>query len=529
MARPPIGIDTYRERVLDKFGADFEVSDDYISTQKPVTITHNCGYSWRPRAGVFLKSNGCPRCTGREIKDEKAFQERIDRIYGEGEFELVSPYSYEKVTVRHKCGWTHSIRPSTFISAPIKCQGCQGNEHLGKRIFKTDEDFKRFFNDNFGEEYQLVSEYDGHLCDYITVKHKDKDCGYTFSIRASSFLKRPKCTQCLRYASRFPEFEGPIDRKYRSYIEKEYHGEYTVVGGHYIGVSSRLTYKHNKCGNTWKTTKDSFSRIGCPICHSARRVDPNYFNSSRYNTMIYKKKVREAYGSSYTTLSSYKKASDEVEIRHLCDDGSVYEFKVAPCNSMPDKVVSGVLCPRCRKLKFAKERKDKVRQRVEKRYGANSYRVLANFSNLDKRVIVEHEACGTHFEVNLNSFLNKGRGCPVCYPVTKSYGERLITKILKKHKVGFVSQKKFSDLVDTMPLSYDFYIESKNVLIEYDGKQHYQPVDFFGSNEGYKRGKLHDKMKDEYALNHQIKLLRIPYYYNNYKDIENILIKKGII
>lgn len=48
-------------------------------------------------------------------------------------------------------------------------------------------------------------------------------------------------------------------------------------------------------------------------------------------------------------------------------------------------------------------------------------------------------------------------------------------------------------------------------LIEFDGEQHYKPVDYFGGQEQFERQKDRDKKKDEYCLNHNIKLQRISY------------------
>ncbi len=54
------------------------------------------------------------------------------------------------------------------------------------------------------------------------------------------------------------------------------------------------------------------------------------------------------------------------------------------------------------------------------------------------------------------------------------------------------------------------------ILIEYDGRQHYIPIEPLGGEEELKKIKQHDEIKNEYA-NNNITLLRIPYW-----DIKNI-------
>ena len=73
-------------------------------------------------------------------------------------------------------------------------------------------------------------------------------------------------------------------------------------------------------------------------------------------------------------------------------------------------------------------------------------------------------------------------------------------------------------------LKFDFYVPSKNLLIEYDGEHHYGYNKFKGytlSKEQLIILKNHDTIKDKYAIDNGIKLLRIPY--TKIKSIDNIL------
>ena len=68
-----------------------------------------------------------------------------------------------------------------------------------------------------------------------------------------------------------------------------------------------------------------------------------------------------------------------------------------------------------------------------------------------------------------------------------------------------------------------FTIPELNYCIEYDGRQHFEPVFDFGGDYRFEKIKKHDEIKNIYCLEHNIKLLRI-----SYKDnIENKL--KGYI
>lgn len=110
------------------------------------------------------------------------------------------------------------------------------------------------------------------------------------------------------------------------------------------------------------------------------------------------------------------------------------------------------------------------------------------------------------------------RGATVsCGCLRQSYGEMHITQLLEEAKIPFQAEFSFPDLVSesNRRLRYDFAIfdEQDNVirLIEFDGKQHIQVNDLFGGATEFKKLQLHDKLKNEYALEHCIPLTRIPY------------------
>lgn len=63
-----------------------------------------------------------------------------------------------------------------------------------------------------------------------------------------------------------------------------------------------------------------------------------------------------------------------------------------------------------------------------------------------------------------------------------------------------------------------------SLCVEYNGAQHYRPVDYFGGIEGFKTIQESDKFKKEYCERNNIKLLEI--HFKDYKNIEAILTKQ---
>ena len=120
----------------------------------------------------------------------------------------------------------------------------------------------------------------------------------------------------------------------------------------------------------------------------------------------------------------------------------------------------------------------------------------------------------------------------------ESYGEKLISEILVNN--GLITedcisnpkcqyrQKKFENCLNKpkgekfcSKLSFDFYLPSKNTLIEYDGEQHFVERGVFGRK--FETLKRNDSIKNEYCKDNNIKLIRIHYKIPSNKVEEYLL------
>ena len=57
----------------------------------------------------------------------------------------------------------------------------------------------------------------------------------------------------------------------------------------------------------------------------------------------------------------------------------------------------------------------------------------------------------------------------------------------------------------------DIYVPELHMAIEYQGKQHYEPVEFFGGAEGLKERKMYDRRKRIRCEQHGVTLVRWDY------------------
>ena len=109
--------------------------------------------------------------------------------------------------------------------------------------------------------------------------------------------------------------------------------------------------------------------------------------------------------------------------------------------------------------------------------------------------------------------LLRGHGCPVCH---NSIGEKQVKEYLDTHKITFIPQYIFDDCKNIKALPFDFYLPDYDACIEYDGIQHFNPIDFAGKGEEwalqqFNELKHRDEIKNTYCRDHNILLYRIKY------------------
>lgn len=108
-----------------------------------------------------------------------------------------------------------------------------------------------------------------------------------------------------------------------------------------------------------------------------------------------------------------------------------------------------------------------------------------------------------------------------CGCTHKSSGEIYIIDILNQNNINYLEQYRFLDMPKK---SYDFAIVKDNKiirLIEFDGEQHFKEVPQWRTT--LQIIQQRDREKNEYALSHNIPLVRIPYWERNNITLEMLM------
>lgn len=120
--------------------------------------------------------------------------------------------------------------------------------------------------------------------------------------------------------------------------------------------------------------------------------------------------------------------------------------------------------------------------------------------------------CGKIISVD-GSNLKRGRSISCgCYK--KSKGEEKIENILNELNIQYETQKQFPNLfsINNGKLRFDFYLPLYNIVLEYQGKQHYTNIEYWGGEKGLQDRQTNDNIKRQWCKENNIKLIEIPYW-----------------
>ena len=142
----------------------------------------------------------------------------------------------------------------------------------------------------------------------------------------------------------------------------------------------------------------------------------------------------------------------------------------------------------------------------------------------------ECPVCGEHFYAIPATITSRDRVSCGCLGAQVSNGVAFITAMLDDMQVRYVREYSTQDCRYKNPLRFDFAILNDCYypvhMIEYDGRQHYEAVDFFGGEDALRKTQIRDRIKDEYCASHNIPMTRLPYTmsYEAIRDtIKNII------
>lgn len=265
----------------------------------------------------------------------------------------------------------------------------------------------------------------------------------------------------------------------------------TLIGD-YKNNRTPTKFRCEDCNLEWLTQPDHiFCGSGCPRC-SGRLKLTNQIIDDRIS-----KDIRRL-GNFEVNFSGNK---NKIEfVCNKCD----YRWFGYP----NDYINKNCGCPKCKMVaKLSNEE-------IEKRLPKNIVRV-GDYKNSISKIEFLCKDCETIFQATPAGIYQGKWGCPVC---KLNKWERLINDTLLENNIRF--KPNYFLKIDGNRYYIDFYLLDYNIAIEYNGRQHYYPIKFYGGKDEFKKQVARDNLINEYCKNNKINLIVFKYSigYKGLKD-----------
>ena len=381
-------------------------------------------------------------------------------------------------------------RPGDHINKKCECPKC-GNINRGKNQKLTTQEFieksKKIHGDKYDYSKVIYNGAHEKVC-IICPEHGE------FWQTPNNHLNGQNCPKCALIE------QGINKRKTtEQFIKeaKEIHGDkydYSKVA--YINSQTKVEIICPKHGSFQQTPFIHLRGSGCPECSLENVVKQNLKTTEEF---VEEAKLIHGLFYDYSKVE-YSGCHNKVKI--ICPIHGEFEQRAYAH-------LQGQGCPKCANKNITTEEFIKKAIKIH----GNKYKYdKVNYINNRTKVII---TCPIHgdFEQTPNQHLD-GQGCPKCI---QSKGERIIEGYLQSNNIVYISQYNIpidTDINTSGKCAIDFYLPEYKLYIEFNGLQHYVPVEHFGGELKFQW----QQKRDNYVRNYcKDKLLEIKFTENKNK------------
>lgn len=276
---------------------------------------------------------------------------------------------------------------------------------------------------------------------------------------------------------------------------KAVHGDnkYDYSKVKYINSKTKVEIICPEHGSFWQEPTSHLFGCGCPRCR----------HNFKLNTEDFIAKARKVHKDKYDySQADYINSSTPVDI--ICPVHGLF-------TQTPTDHLSGRGCRECGRLSASELRKPTTEEFIEKARKVHGNRYDYSKSKyIDCRTKIEI-ICpihGSFWQITTNH-IGRKCGCPSC---ASSKLETDIELYLKQNNILYISQKTWDWLVYNDNQKVDFYLPRYKSIIECQGIQHFEDMEFFGrSGYSFEKRVDMDENKRKLCEEHGLKV----YYYSN--------------
>jgi len=446
--------------------------------------------------GVFVQSPGshvnqkskCPSCSSIKL-DTDSFIKKSKKLHGD-------KYDYSKtnyVNSRSKVIITCPKHGDFSILARAHHylgQGCRACGLESKEV--SFEEFVIRSKKHHGEKYSYPNqEFNGitSVVRIICPEHGE------FQQKATSHSKGHGCYKCAKI------FNSDKHRLSTEEVIKQFQeihrNRYDYSEVKYFSNSKKLKIICKEHGPFYQNANAHKNGQGCDICG---KIKGGKKNRSKWEE-IYPELIK-VHGNKYTyDKSTYIKSSSKMKVYCKIHE---HDFEISPT-----QLKLGQGCYHCGidKIKdFLTEDWESTYPLIRKVHGKKYNYNKESFTGRRQKMEIFCKKHGPFLqEVSVHL---AGSGCPNC---NSSIGENFISLFLENRNIDFEQQKTFEGLKQKRKLKVDFYIDKFDLVIEYNGRQHYEAVGTFGGKKALFNTQRSDNLKRQYCIDNQINFEIIRY------------------
>lgn len=279
---------------------------------------------------------------------------------------------------------------------------------------------------------------------------------------------------------------------------KQVHGDkYDYSKTKYVNKNTKVCIICPEHGEFWQRAEDHYSGHGCRKCY-----DEKFTENQTFSKDIFLQRAKEKFGDKYMyDLSKYETLNSKIKI--ICPIHGEFE-QIAVVHLKTEG------CPFCGREKANKSialTTEEFVIKCKETYGDKFDYSKTVYTRLRDPIAV---ICKEHgeFIVNAASHLYQGGCCPHC--ILKSQ-----TRLLNKFKLAFPEEtfvwEYRAEWLGRQRI--DICLEKYKIGIEYDGQQHFEIIEHFGGEEGFRKRVELDAIKNQKCKDNGFQLFRLRYDY----------------
>lgn len=262
----------------------------------------------------------------------------------------------------------------------------------------------------------------------------------------------------------------------------------------YINSRTKVCITCPKHGDFWQLSHSHLQGQGCPKCFKEKQQNGLIKLTSSSELLA---RFQNLYGDQYEySLTGLEKQRDKIKV--YCKKHNYY-FSMKILHHL-----NGHGCPLCSKCGHKYSTEEFI-IRAKEIHGNRYDYSKVNYINKETPIEIVCKIHGSFWQTPHNHI--SGCGCQKCKSTKVQY------KIYSWLKTEFPKQVWKWEYSPTWlkPQVFDIYCDELQLAIEYNGRQHYEPVDVFGGKEEFQKTIERDKLKSIKCSSNNCNLYIIKY------------------